>query len=184
MKKARWFSLNRFTSLRIAAAVTLLAAGCAIAIVATRSPEKLALGRTKGKPWKMGNEQTRPGSNESGPFAKAMEKYRINAYPAEDIPFDATQRAIDAWRALEMRQQNAMALNPVNPFLNWQMVGPSVATFPGPLTFSGAPYITSGRTTAIAIDPACNATTCRLWIGAAGGGVWRTTNALASTPSW
>ncbi|PYK32278.1 MAG: hypothetical protein DME57_00365 [Verrucomicrobia bacterium] len=38
--------------------------------------------------------------------------------------------------------------------------------------------------TALAIDPACNVTTCRLWLGAAGGGVWRTTNALATTPSW
>jgi hypothetical protein len=30
----------------------------------------------------------------------------------------------------------------------------------------------------------CTATFCRLWIGAAGGGVWRTTNAVAATPSW
>ena len=185
MKNSRWFSLNRFTSLRIAAAVTLLAAGCAIAIVATRAPEKQSrVAQTKGKPWRFGNEQAKPGSNETGPYAKAMEKYRINAYPAEDIPFDATQRAIDSWRAMEMRQQNAMALNPLNPYLNWKLVGPSVATFPPPLTFTGAQYITAGRTTAMAIDPACNATTCRLWIGAAGGGIWRTTNALASTPNW
>jgi hypothetical protein len=69
-------------------------------------------------------------------------------------------------------------------FPAWQEVGPSTATFPAILTFSGASYVTSGRITALAIDPNCNVVTCRLWLGAAGGGVWRTTNALDSVPSW
>ena len=55
---------------------------------------------------------------------------------------------------------------------------------PGLLVFSGADYTTSGRVTAIALDPSCSQSKCRLWIGAAGGGVWRTTNALGGTPSW
>ena len=38
-----------------------------------------------------------------------------------------------------------------------------------------APTTYSGRITALAIDPTCNATTCRLWVAAAGGGIWRRT---------
>jgi hypothetical protein len=36
----------------------------------------------------------------------------------------------------------------------------------------------------MAVDPTCNTTSCRLWIAAAGGGVWRSDNALASNPAW
>src|SRR5213595_2476658 len=38
--------------------------------------------------------------------------------------------------------------------------------------------------TAIAVAPNCTAATCTVFIGAAGGGVWKTTNALAATPTW
>src|SRR5213076_2638919 len=42
-----------------------------------------------------------------------------------------------------------------------------------------------GRITALAVDPSCNVTTCRVWAAAAGGGVWRTNNALSgSGPTW
>jgi hypothetical protein len=64
-------------------------------------------------------------------------------------------------------------------------VGPSHANFPDVLTFSGAPYTTSGRITALAVDPSCSTRKCRVWAAAAGGGVWRTDNALSgSGPSW
>ena len=46
------------------------------------------------------------------------------------------------------------------------------------LTFSGAAYTTSGRITALAVDPSAATRRCRVWAGAAGGGVWRTDNAL------
>ena len=64
-------------------------------------------------------------------------------------------------------------------------MGPSTANFPDVLTFSGAAYTTSGRITALAIDPGCSHSKCRVWAAAAGGGVWRTDNALAgSGVSW
>src|SRR3989441_462589 len=37
----------------------------------------------------------------------------------------------------------------------------------------------SSRITALAIDPNCSQAKCRLWVAAAGGGIWRTDNALA-----
>ena len=42
----------------------------------------------------------------------------------------------------------------------------------------------SGRVTAFAVDPKCRSHACTLYVGAAGGGVWRSKNALAPKPSW
>ena len=42
----------------------------------------------------------------------------------------------------------------------------------------------SGRVTALAIDPKCKPQECTLYVGAAGGGVWRSKNALAPNPAW
>lgn len=188
MKKSRWFSHAGFiTYLRIALAITLLAAGAAIAIVGTRPEHKQTkVAKFRGDPDSRFEDDSvmRPGPEEGGPWALAAEKYAIRAYPAIDIPFTLTQRAIESWQEFSLRQQSTMSLNPANPFLNWKLIGPSIATFPAPLTFSGANYITSGRVTGLAVKPGCNATTCRVWMAAAGGGIWRTDNALASTPTW
>ena len=71
----------------------------------------------------------------------------------------------------------------------WQQVGDGsafTATDPNSLTFTGSTQRVSGRVSAMAIDSAsgCSAAFCRLWVGAAGGGIWRTTNALATVPTW
>src|SRR5262249_12112046 len=52
------------------------------------------------------------------------------------------------------------------------------------LAFTGQQYITSGRISALAIGPTCTSNNCSLWVGAAGGGIWRTNNALSGTPNW
>ena len=52
------------------------------------------------------------------------------------------------------------------------------------LNRSNADYVASGRVTAMAIDPACTAGACRVWVAAAGGGVWWTDDGLAKTPTW
>ena len=57
-------------------------------------------------------------------------------------------------------------------------------------TMTGPTTQESGRVTAMAIDPNCGKASapsgapCRLWVAAAGGGIWRTNDALASTPAW
>jgi hypothetical protein len=59
-----------------------------------------------------------------------------------------------------------------------------------PATGTGPATQESGRVTALAIDPNCGKASapagapCRLWVAAAGGGIWRTNNALAATPAW
>jgi hypothetical protein len=79
----------------------------------------------------------------------------------------------------------------------WQMLGPETGNVPGeagqffdPATQTGPSTQESGRVTALAIDPNCGKPSapsgkpCRLWVAAAGGGIWRTNNALAATPAW
>ncbi len=69
----------------------------------------------------------------------------------------------------------------------WNLVGPATATVPAVLNVfddQASDFGVSGRVTAIAVDPACNLSTCRVWMAAAGGGIWRSDNALASDPRW
>lgn len=73
------------------------------------------------------------------------------------------------------------------PPLNfWQQVTGGTSTDPNVLTFTGSTQNVSGRITALALDThnSCTAAFCRVWVGAAGGGIWRTTNALAALPTW
>ena len=65
-------------------------------------------------------------------------------------------------------------------------VGPFVPAIPRQVTYTGAPTTNSGRVTAMAIDPNCGlpGSKCRLWMAAAGGGIWRTDDALAASVAW
>src|SRR5205823_6349973 len=129
----------------------------------------------------LGNKVTRPGiSKDKGPAAAALAKLQLRAYPAADVPTEATRNAIASFKQL---QTQTAAAKPGGASAQWQLIGPSTATFPSILTFSGAQYITSGRITALAIAPNCTTGKCRVYLGAAGGGIWRTDTALG-TPIW
>jgi hypothetical protein len=69
---------------------------------------------------------------------------------------------------------------------SWEALGPLTPKVPAEATYSGVGTLNSGRVTAMAVDPNCGQprTGCRLWIAAAGGGIWRTDDALASSPTW
>ena len=128
------------------------------------------------------NKIAMPGpEQDGGPTAAAEQAYANRAYPAVYVPFALTRNAHRAWA-------NVMARAPgrgVNPLGGWTLAGPSTANFPDVLTFSGAAYTTSGRITALAIDPSCSTRKCRVWAAAAGGGVWRTDKALSGNGvSW
>jgi hypothetical protein len=60
----------------------------------------------------------------------------------------------------------------------WTSLGPLTdIEFPG----TSSTETVSGRVSALAVSPACRATgSCRLWVGTAGGGVWRTDNAMTT----
>jgi hypothetical protein len=107
-----------------------------------------------------------------------VESYLIRAYPAGDIPGEATLAAAQAWSAL------SAATHSVG---KWSLIGPSKATYPhqlDPFLFDGASYVASGRVTAMAISSKCRPGDCALYVGAAGGGIWKARDALAGSPRW
>jgi hypothetical protein len=120
------------------------------------------------------NEDEGAKSGEIGRLDTSFEEeaFAQRAYPASDIP---VQAAVNAQTAFGKVKGNGNGKHSAG---SWSLVGPSAANFPGVLTFSHADYTTSGRITALAIAPSCNNGHCMLWVGAAGGGVWRTDKAL------
>lgn len=137
--------------------------------------------RAKGGDPDGGSERATPGTGRgdaaSASLGAAEELAARKAYPARFIRPEQTaaaQRAFGRIRA--SRASN-------RPFV-WNSIGPSVAFQPGVLGFTGRDQVTSGRTTALLVDRTCGALRCRVWIGAAGGGVWRTKRGLAAKPKW
>ena len=97
--------------------------------------------------------------------------YQQRAYPLGYIPAGARLQALkelDKMLEAEGRfsKQSAVAATPVSP-TQWTLIGPQPTNTP-----YGYP-ITSGRVTALAVDPR-NANV--VYLGAAEGGVWKTTN--------
>ena len=154
------------------------------------------------KPVPMDLDEAGPAPRFDDPTAAMADDYMHRAYPADEIPLSATANAITSIQ--QFLQANPPSTPTPTPGKKkrggkktkipapaiastnypWQEVGPETAFFPSILTFSGASYVTSGRITALAIDPACTVTNCRIWVAAAGGGVWGTTNGLSSSPTW
>lgn len=141
----------------------------------TVSPRPNAFVFKKGDPDMMpgGNKRALFGANEyrGALYTPALEAFLTRAYPSNDVPAEASIAALNGFKALNGKNHSAG---------NWQLIGPSQANFPGILNAlgDGAPYITAGRVTAMALAPFCSPFYCRLYVAAAGGGVWRTDDAL------
>ena len=106
------------------------------------------------------------------------------AYPANVIPPAIAQRAGATFNAIAAH--DAKAGDPKGAGRSWQIFGPRQdALQPGVLAFSGATNSTASRVTALVVDPNCGKSAgCRVWVGVAGGGIWRTENALSQNPEW
>jgi hypothetical protein len=135
-----------------------------------------------------GNKEALPGpERDRTPFAAAQEEHAKRAYPAKAIPFSATKNALAAFKRVKARSAGTTTstATTLSAVAAWTLIGPSTADDPNILTFTGSEYITSGRITALAIAPVCTPGNCRVWAAAAGGGIWRTDNALSTSgPSW
>ena len=114
----------------------------------------------------------------------AMQDFIELAYPKGDIPLSSIEAARDAIAA-------AQARSPGRRKGQWVQVGPQTALYPFTELRNADGYVPNeyaagGRTTDLAIDPNCGlpGAHCRMWITPAGGGVWRTKNALAPNPKW
>jgi hypothetical protein len=106
------------------------------------------------------------------------------AYPANVVPPAIAQRAADTFASIAAL--DAKHGDPRAKGHRWTLYGPKHdAMQPGVLAFSGATNSTASRVTALVVDPSCGATHgCRVWAGVAGGGIWRTNNALTPNPEW
>jgi hypothetical protein len=118
-------------------------------------------------------------ANDEGDAADAASQaYTDRAYPADSISIDQIQSAIAANTAVAGHKGGSLTSK-------WDFIGPDTLDVDrlGTQSFIKATQW-SGRITALAVDPKCKPQECTVYVGAAGGGVWRTTNGLAPNPSW
>ncbi len=108
--------------------------------------------------------------------AFSIEDYDNRAFPATDIAVARQQAAFAAFLS--------MARLPGGKSNNWQEVGPLSPYVVDAATYTGRPTFTSGRVTALALAPECKSGNCRIFVGAAGGGIWEADDALASQLNW
>ena len=187
MKPGRRFSPSDMlrSHLRLSIAGTLVLVG-AVACIAIKTSISNARPAVRGFAWKRGNpdamkamENKRAlfGATEvRGLYTPAVEEFLKRAYPSDEVSPEATIGAWNGWASINSNRHSAGT---------WQLVGPSIAQVPGVLNALGdsAPYITAGRVTSMALAPNCTEGNCRLYVAAAGGGVWRTEKALHTNPS-
>src|ERR1051325_1263024 len=119
-------------------------------------------------------EQQLNGGAADGPEAQA---YADRAYPASQVTPAEVQGAIKANDKLQKKGPKA--------FSKWDSLGPDTLNVDkfGTQSFI-KPTQWSGRETAVTMGNCPNNGNCTLFVGAAGGGVWRTNNALAKQPNW
>jgi hypothetical protein len=181
--------MRRRTLTRLAGAgvFALVLAAAAVALVAVRRPHAprtqtpfpVVLKKVDPDRIKPGkNAETAIGANEyrGSDSTPGIEAYLQRAYPAQEVSMQSTIGAQNAWAALQAGGSSGGA---------WQLIGPSQATYPGVLNLlgDGKEFIAAGRVTAMAMGT-CGRNACPLYVGAAGGGIWRTKDALVTTPTW
>jgi hypothetical protein len=144
----------------------------------------LLAARVKGGDPDGGGVRANPGESrgDGGAVLTAAEELAARkAYPADVVSPEQTAAAQRAFNRIKIRGNRG---SQKGAFL-WNAIGPTVAFQPGILGFTGRDQVTAGRTTALLVDRTCNEGRCRVWIGAAGGGVWRTDHGLhTSNPGW
>ena len=139
-----------------------------------------------------------------GPSNPATEQVENRAYPRAYVDdrlalksHDAFERKPEKLGSAAFGTRTAFAASLAASPGAWSALGPvtpnvsgEASQFLDPVTLQGPTTQESGRVTALAIDPNCAKASapagapCRLWVAAAGGGIWRTNDALAPQPSW
>ena len=122
------------------------------------------------------------GEGNRGPGGADAAFLQALAYPGTDIPLAQLTTARSA-------ASTAKGRLPKHSNTGWASIGPSTALYPAsPLRtlslYVPNEYPAAGRVTALALAPTCKPGDCRLWVGEATSGIWRTDNALANHPQW
>ncbi len=116
-----------------------------------------------------------------------QEAYDARAFPRKYIDETASDGASAAFARSAARagtSAGSSALRRAGAAAAWQSVGPTGGKVPDLVTYTGVESHVSGRVTSMAIWKKCVPGNCLLIVGTAGGGVWRTANALAAHPVW
>lgn len=117
-------------------------------------------------------QQTEKLAGGESPNGPSQEQYDNRAYPSTTIA-PAQEAAARASFAKHGRGSKGFT-----------QVGPDGGNVPGAVTYTGKASTVSGRTSALLPLGACSASRCSVLIGTAGGGLWRSTNALSKSPQW
>jgi hypothetical protein len=128
-----------------------------------------------------GNEGEAP----DGPGSAAEAAFLNRAFPDTDVPSASIDNARDAHgfhRSKGFPRGEARRGQ-------WQRIGPSDAVYPffeqrDSTVYLPNQYVAGGRTTSLALAGDCVPGNCTLFAGPAGGGIWRTRDALAPHPQW
>ncbi|HEU5099321.1 MAG TPA: hypothetical protein VFU22_09895, partial [Roseiflexaceae bacterium] len=120
-----------------------------------------------------------------GPWSAGEAEFVARAYPADTISVAQMDAARAAFSNAKGRPFPKGKARPGS----WVTVGPSQALYPftefrNSFLYVPSAYIAGGRTTSLALNSTCEPGDCRMYITPAGGGVWRTKNALNGQPSW
>ncbi len=121
----------------------------------------------------------------------SQEAYDARAYPRDYISAAQQLGAASAFANADQRAQTAEGQKVLQSAQGtaatrmWMELGPHGGVQAAETTYTGTRTIVSGRTTAMAIaGDSCTATSCTLYLGTAGGGLWRTASARSATPRW
>lgn len=125
---------------------------------------------------------SKDGLLEGGPFAFEAENYMSRAYPSDHIPLSSRELSKPQFDQIDEESHNGERGERVDT--PWISIGPYKAVYPAVLNRTPVPYVASGRITGLAIDPNCRENRCRLYVGAAGGGIWRTNRAMSNDQDW
>jgi hypothetical protein len=123
-------------------------------------------------PHQKGESTRRDADGAGGP---EQEQYENRAFPGMHISVDRREQAEHAFESVSGREHGKWHA--------WEEVGPTTPLVAGEATYTGRATTDSGRVTALALSARCRDDECILLVGAAGGGVWRTGNALAAKPA-
>jgi hypothetical protein len=185
--------MSRGKSFAVAVTLVVLAAATVVGVVASsRShlatrlayrpsiPAELVNGHVAQVLMQNGREGNRGsgGDPDAGRIDPSAQAYADRAYPFSGIGIDQVRHA----------QAAATKLRAHGPKHGgaWQEVGPfTLDVQPLGTQTNGRPTQWSGRVTAVAVAPSCGkGPSCRLYVAAAGGGVWRTDDALGKNQKW
>ena len=153
-------------------AATVLAAALIVGMAASSHSEAKKTGflmaKSENDSW-----ADKAGVGEGPAATYEAEQAALRAFPGASIPLSALSNSMATYTKLKSHGKKTG---------RWLQLGPTErASYPAFLDqflAGGKDYVASGRVTALAIAPNCTEENCRLYVGAAGGGVWTTKKAL------